>query len=120
MKPFEVSYGSVTGNLSGVREAKGKSIRVTVRDALGKQAIDGVVPETMAEDLRFAWRHRVSFAGKVRRNARGQAIKIEVDRLDLLPEDNRGRPSTDALLGVGADWLDGLSVDDFLREVRDA
>lgn len=120
VRSFEVSYGSVTGTLSGVREAKGKFVRVTVRDAVGKQAIDGVVPEPMAEQLRTAWRHRVSLSGKVRRNARGQAIRIEVDQLQLLPEGNSGRPSTDALLGVAADWLDGLTVDDFLREVRDA
>ena len=120
VKPFEVSYGSITGTLSGVREARGKSVRITVRDALGKQAIDGLVPESMAEELRSAWRHRVALSGKVRRNARGQAIRIDVDRLELLPEGNTGRPSTETLLGVGADWLDGLSVDDFLREVRDA
>lgn len=119
VKLFEVSYGSVTGTLFGVRETKGNSVRVTVRDALGKQAVDGLVPEAMAEDLRTAWRHRVSLSGKVRRNSRGQAIRIEVDRLELLPEGNAGRPSTDALLGVGADWLDGVTVDDFLRKVRD-
>lgn len=77
-----------------------------------------MVPDSMTEDLRTARRHRVSLSGKVRRNARGQAIRIEVDQLELLPEGNSGRPSTEALLGVGADWLDGLTVDDFLREVR--
>lgn len=113
VRPFEVSYGSVTGTLSGLREAKGKSVRVTVRAAQGRQAIEGLVPEGMAERLRTAWRHRVSLSGRVRRNASGQPIRIEVDRLELLPEGNAGRPSTDELLGVGADWLDGLSVDDF-------
>jgi len=120
VRPFEVSYGSVTGTLSGLREVRGKSVRVTVRDALGKQAIDGLVPESMTEELRTAWRHRVALAGKVRRNARGQAIRIDVDHIERLPEGNSGRPSTNALLGIGADWLDGLTVDDFLGEVRDA
>lgn len=118
VKPFEVAYGSVSGTLSGVRDARGKTVRVTVRDSIGRQAIEGIVPESMAEELRSAWRHRVALSGKVRRNARGQAIRIDVDRLELLPEGNLGRPSTDALLGVGADWLDGMTVDDFLREVR--
>lgn len=31
---------------------------------------------------------------------------------------NSGRPSTEALLGVGADWLDGLTVDEYLSGVR--
>lgn len=118
VKPFEVAYGSVSGTLSGVRDARGKTVRVTVRDTIGRQAIEGIVPESMAEDLRSAWRHRVVLSGKVRRNARGQAIRIDVDRLELLPEGNTGRPSTEALLGVGADWLGGMTVDDFLREVR--
>lgn len=37
VRPFEVSYGSVSGTLSGVREAKGKSVRVTVRDMVGSR-----------------------------------------------------------------------------------
>lgn len=118
VKPFEVAYGSVSGTLSAVRDARGKTVRVTVRDTIGRQAVEGIVPESMAEELRSAWRHRVVLSGKVRRNARGQAIRIDVDRLELLPEGNSGRPSTEALLGIGADWLDGMTVDDFLREVR--
>lgn len=120
VKPFEVSYGSVTGTLSGVKDTKGRSVRVTVRDTSGRQAIDGLVPESMAEDLRAAWRHRVVLYGKVRRNSRGQAIRVDVDRLERLPETNSGRPSTDALLGAGTGWLDGMTVDDFLHEARDA
>lgn len=119
VRDFEVTYGSVSGMLSGVRHAGSKVIRVTVRDSRGKQAVDGFVPVTMAEDLRNAWLHRVMLAGKVRRNARGQTIRIDVERIERLPEGSSGRPSTDTLLGVGADWLDGLTVDDFLREVRD-
>jgi len=118
VRPFEVTYGSVSGTLSGLREVKKGAVRVTVRDTVGRQAIEGIVPASMAEDLRSAWRHRVALSGKVKRNARGQAIRIEVDHIELLPEGNSGRPSTDALLGVGADWLDGMTVDDFLREVR--
>ena len=118
VRPFEVSYGSVSGTLSGLREARKGFVRVTVRDTVGRQAIDGIVPATMAEELRFAWRHRVALAGKVKRNARGQAIRIEVDQIELLPDGNSGRPSTDSLLGVAVDWLDGVSVDDFLREIR--
>lgn len=120
VKPFEVTYGSVTGTLSGLREVRGTSLKVTVRDAVGRQAIDGYVPEAMTEQLREAWRHRIMLGGKVRRNARGQAIRIDVDTIERLPDGNAGRPRTEGLLGAGADWLDGLTVDEFIRGVRDA
>jgi len=119
VRPYQIAYGSVSGTLSAVRETtRGKSVRVTVRDPIGKQAIVGVVPERMAEVLRDAWRHRVLLTGKVRRNAYGQAIRIDVDGLELLPEGNSGRPSVEAVLGAGADWLDGMDVDTFMDEVR--
>ena len=31
-----------------------------------------------------------------------------------------GRPNTDDLLGVGADWLDGQTVDEVIDELRGA
>jgi len=31
-----------------------------------------------------------------------------------------GRPSTDELLGIGADWLDGQTVDEVMDELRGA
>jgi hypothetical protein len=120
VQPYEVSYGAVAGTLSGVRETRRSTVRVSVRDPIGKQAVDGFVPEAMAEELRDAWRHRVVLRGKVRRNSRGQAIRIDVDAIERLPPGDSSRPDPAKLLGVGADWLDGLTVDDFVREVRDA
>ena len=32
VKPFEVAYGSVSGTLYGVRDARGKTVRVTGSD----------------------------------------------------------------------------------------
>ena len=120
VKPFEIAYGSVVGRLFGLRDLRrGKTLKVTVRDELRGQAIDGRVPESMTEEVREAWRHRVILGGKVRRNAQGQAIRIDVDRIERMPEGDAGRPSTRALLGAGADWLDGLSVDDYLKQIRD-
>lgn len=120
VRPFTIAYGSVTGTLSGLREVRGRTLKVTVRDTIGRQAIDGYVPDQMAEDLRQAWRHRIMLGGKVRRNARGQAIRIDVDRIERLPEGNQGRPSTDELLGAAKDWLGDLTVDQILDRVRDA
>lgn len=121
VKQASIAYGTVTGRLSALRDpVRGGGLRVTIRDERDKRAVDGFVPESREDELRGLWRHRVSLAGKVRRNARGQAIRIDVDQIARLPEGNQGRPSTDELLGVGADWLDGLSVDEFLQGMRDA
>lgn len=119
VKPFDVSYGSVTGTLSALRDTRRRStVTVTVRTPT-RQAVNGHVPEALADQLRGLWRHRVMLGGKVRRNARGQAIRIDVDNIEQLPDGDEGRPSTDTLLGAGRDWLDGLTVDDFLGRLRD-
>lgn len=120
VKAFEVSYGSVYGDLFGVREARGSHIRVTVRSEQTRQVINGTVPDALREALRSAWTHRVALIGKVRRNARGQAISIDADQIEILPEDDSGRPSTVELLGLGANLVHGLTVDDLMRELRDA
>lgn len=119
VKPYEVSYGSVSGTLSALRDTRTKgTVKVTVRTA-ARQAVDGHVPEVLADQLRQLWRHRVILGGKVRRNARGQAIRIDVDAIERLPENNEARPSTEALLGAGSHWLEGLTVDEFLGQLRE-
>ncbi|MGB2701488.1 MAG: hypothetical protein WBC31_14085 [Candidatus Phosphoribacter baldrii] len=118
VRSFEVAYGSVSGTLSALRDTRTKgTVKVTVRTA-ARQAVDGHVPESLADQLRELWRHRVMLGGKVRRNSRGQAIRIDVDTVERLPEGNEGRPSTDSLLGAAADWLDDLTVDEFVGRLR--
>lgn len=120
VKPFEIAYGSVVGRLFGLRDLRtGKTLKVTVRDERRGQAIDGHVPGSMDEEVREAWRHRVILGGKVRRNAQGQPIRIDVDRIERMPEGDAVRTSTHALLGAGSEWLDGLSVDGYLKHIRD-
>lgn len=120
VRPYEVSWGTISGTLSGVQDrSKPGLLKVTLR-VTGGQAVDGYVPEPMEDHVRDAWRHRVMMGGKVRRNSRGQAIRIDVEQIERLPEDNSGRPRTADLLGVAADWLEGLSVDRFIERLRDA
>jgi hypothetical protein len=120
VRPFETAYGSVMGTLSGLRKTRGKTLRITVREPINRQAIDGMVPETMAEELRDAWLHRVLLGGEIRRNSRGQAIRIEVDRVERLPEGDSGRPSPEDVLGVATSWLGEFTAEDLIAEVRRA
>lgn len=117
VQPFEISYGVVTGKLFGLRE-KNNGVSLTIRDETRGDVISGWVPEPMVEELRSAWRHRVAVGGKIRRNERGQAIEMKIDRVELMPEDDSGRPSTDALLGAAAAAFADISVDEFLDRMR--
>lgn len=121
VRPFEISYGSVSGvlDLMGTSH-RNRGMRLSIYDSATRQAVDGFVHERMAEELRPLWRHRVLTGGKVKRNQRGQVIRIDVDRIERLPDDDRGRPRTEQVVGVAPNWLGGRDVDDFLREARDA
>lgn len=120
VRTHEISYGSVTGILDSLAadHRKRGTTRVTIYDPSQRLAITGNIAESMAEDLRLLWRHRVLAGGKVRRNQRGQVIRIEIDRIERMPEDNSGRPDTDDLLGVAPNWLGGQDVDEYLRRLR--
>lgn len=119
VRPFQESYGSVAGTLSALRDGRGRAaLKVTVRTATG-EAVEGRVPVALAEQLRQMWRHRVLLVGQVRRNSNGQALRIDVDLVERLPDDNEHRPSTDALLGAAAEWFEGMTVDDVMRQLRE-
>ncbi|OBB33066.1 hypothetical protein A5792_11600 [Mycolicibacterium peregrinum] len=120
VKPIQIAYGSVTGTLSGLRHVQRRQggVQVTLRDDLERRAVAGLVPESQAEQLRELWRHRVMLGGIIRRNGSGQAIRIDVDSIEQMPEDNTGRPSTDELLGVASGWLGDMTVDEYIAELR--
>ena len=121
VNPTVLAYGSVTGTLSALRhrERRHGGVSVTVRDDLERRAITGFVPESQAELLRNVWRHRVMLRGIIKRNSSGQAIHIDVDGIERMPDDNSGRPSTDAVLGAGSGWLGDVTVDDYIDQLRD-
>lgn len=118
VQPFEISYGSVSGKLFGLRE-RDNGVKLTIRDETRGDVISGWVPERLVEEVRSAWRHRVAVGGKIRRNERGQAITMNIDRIERMPEDDSGRPSTVDLLGAASAAFTSLSVDEFVKRLRD-
>lgn len=116
---FSISYGSVTGRVFGVRELpRKKRVRLSIREERSQAAIEAEMTEQLAETARESWRHRFTLGGKIKRNARGQAIRIDVDRLEAMPEDDRGRPSTDSVLGAGSAWFANETVDEAIARMR--
>jgi hypothetical protein len=120
VRAYEIAYGSVAGviDLLDSGRRRGGNLRLNIYDIQNRQAVQGSIPASYAEDLRQLWRHRVLVGGIIKRNSRGQAIRIDVDRILSLPESDETRPSTEQLLGIDPDWLGGRSVDDYIREVR--
>ncbi|MFI6582188.1 hypothetical protein [Embleya sp. NPDC050493] len=115
-------HGSVTGVLDIANLRHKSRMRISIFDKTTRRAVSGVIPTEADEDLRAQARaalgSRVRVGGIITRNDRGQAISIQVERLRVLPDSGAQRPIADELLGVDPDWLGGISVDEWLYEVR--
>ncbi len=121
--PRDVAFGSVTGTLDllNAKATKATSpVRVSVSDAQTRRSVSGTAGRGLIDQMRDAWGHRVALLGRVTRNDRGQAVRIDANSIERLPEDSSGRPSTASLLGASPDWLGGRDVDDYIREARRA
>lgn len=118
VREAEVSIGSITGTLDMISTRAKQGVRVSVFDAVNSRAVTGTASDTLRDKVHAAWGHRVTVRGRITRNARGQAFRITIADLELLPEDDSGRPSTAALLGADPDWTGGLSVDEFMDRAR--
>lgn len=117
------SLGSVAGwldSMSARRLGSGR-LMVALYDPLTRSAVIGELPSEMADEAHDRyWRRRVLASGRVKRNDSGQAVRIKIDGLELLPEDDNERAPVADLIGSDPDWLDGQSVDEYIREVRRA
>ncbi len=118
VREAEVSIGSITGTLDVISTRARHGVRVSVFDPVNRRAVTGTASAGLSDNLRTYWAHRVAVRGRITRNARGQAIRIAISDLELLPDDDCGRPSTSELLGADPEWTGGLSVDEFMDRAR--
>lgn len=121
VKGKETARGALSGVLDTVGSTPRRNfLRVRLFDRQTERAVSGHAPPALAESLREHWNHRVLVGGDVTRNAQGQAIRIEISEIERLPEDDSNMPSAHDMLGIAPDWLDGMTVDDYMRGVRGA
>lgn len=121
VKGKDTAHGSLSGVLDTVGATPRRNIlRVRLFDRQTQRAVSGNAAPALSEALREHWNHRVLVGGLVTRNAQGQAIRIEITEIERLPEDDSGMPSPHELLGIAPDWLDGITVDDYMRGIRGA
>jgi hypothetical protein len=118
----ETSLGSVAGWLDQMNARRvGKGILVvSLFDSLTRRAVTGHMPAAMEPEAHELWRHRVLARGQVTRNERGQAVRINIEGFERLPEDDHARAPVEDLLGIDRDWTGGQNVDEYVREARRA
>lgn len=112
------ALGSVAGVLDVINLRRGAHV-ISLYDVEARRAVRCRFRDELFETLRAALGRRVRAFGEVTRNPRGQILRVDVDRVELLPEP-RDVPSVDDLVGI-APWYTGeQSTDNFLRSVRGA
>lgn len=117
----DTAHGALAGILDTVGVGHRRNIlRVRIFDRQTERAVSGSAAPGLAEVLREYWNHRVMVGGVITRNAQGQPIRIEIKEIERLPEDDRGMPNPHKLLGIAPDWLNGMTVDEYMRGVRSA
>lgn len=112
------SIGSITGTLDVISTRAKAGVRVSVFDPVRRRSVSGTVDEGSVELVRASWGRRVSVRGRITRNARGQAIRMQISSLEVLPSDDSGRPDVAEVLGAAPSWTGGLTVDEFVAQAR--
>ncbi|WP_018653506.1 hypothetical protein [Actinomadura flavalba] len=116
----QTSLGSVSGLLDTV-SARGGNLRVGIFDPHTRSSVVGEIPEDLASAVHGDfWQAHVLARGELKRNDRGQVIRIKIDHIERLPSGADKRASVADVLGADPDWTGDMTVDEFVREARRA
>lgn len=108
------AYGSLTGTLDVISSRRQRR-RIGLLPDHGP-AVTCNVDKLSSEDVVRAFDKRVIVAGLLRRNGRGQAVRLDADYLELAP---RGvAVSADDLLGAAPELGGDLSLADYIASQR--
>ena len=114
----ERTLGSVAGMLDVINLRRGAHV-VSLYDDDTRRAVRCKFADELFETMKDALGHRVRALGEVTRNRRGQILHVDIERVELLPDEVIA-PSVDELAGI-APWYTGdQSTDEYLRSVRGA
>lgn len=90
-------FGTVEGRLSAIQD--NGSLRLQVRDDWLKQTIRCYFPEEKLQEAFSAFRHRVEISGVIRFRGDGTPISVEVETIEVLPDDEE-LPSAQDVRGL--------------------
>lgn len=114
----ERAVGSVVGILDVINLRRGAHV-VSLYDEETRRAVRCKFPDELFDLMKEALGHRVRALGLVTRNKRGQVLRVDIERVEPLPDD-AGAPSVDDLVGIAPWYTGGQSTDAYLRSVRGA
>lgn len=109
-------YGSIEGMLQMVSVAGGAHF--TVRDTITGRAVECRVPPEQLDTVIRAFRKRVAVYGYIETNERGGILRIRMDDLELLADDN-DLPTVEQVAGT-FDITEGIAVREFIAGLHDA
>ena len=117
VRPVEQAYSSVHGRLDTLSLRGRRGLRAAVVDDRTRRAVACTLGRLDGQVLQNAFGKRVILAGLLSRNASGQPLKLEVDELELLV-DNQEPMSAHDLLGVDPNWTGDLTTSEYIDYVR--
>jgi len=91
-------YGTIEGRLETIADRDG-SLQFLIRDVMLGQKVRCYFPEELLPEVFDKFRKRVEVSGIIKYRKNGVAVNIEVDRIDVLPDDSE-LPTAEDVRGV--------------------
>jgi hypothetical protein len=115
VEPASTAWSSLTGILD-VISARREKRRIGILTDQGR-AVQCNVRQISRQELFDAFERRVVVSGRLRRNARGQAVWLDVETLETLPTHREVRARD--LLGAARNLLSPVNQEEFMAVLRD-
>jgi hypothetical protein len=115
MEPRFESVGSVVGNLDSISIHSGTEFRVW--DEFSGYAVTCRFPKELFDKVKEALGHRVLAFGLVKANYIGQKRLVMLEGLEPYPKEAE-LPTIEEMSGLVDDLTGGLSLKDYLEEIR--
>lgn len=109
------SIGSIVGNLDSITVHRGNEFRVW-EEVAGRPVTCRFAREKLG-DVKDKLGRRVIVYGGIKANNKGQPTLIIVDEFELYPEESK-LPSIEQMSGLVEDFTNGLSLKDYMEEIR--
>lgn len=109
------SIGSVVGNLDSISVHRGNEFRVW--EELEARPVTCRFPPELLEQAKQSLGSRVLVYGDVKSNSRGQRMSVIVQGIDPYPADI-GLPTIEQMSGIIGDFTNGLSLGEYIEEIR--